>query len=161
MKKHGLYLSIGSNRGDRRKNILEAVRMLDEGLRVRHAALSGLSEFPSWGFDGADFLNCAVRYDIPAAGQDMRLHARAVLGLAKEIESRLGRTREILFDEAGNRIYRDRPIDIDILFYGPLRMDEPSLTIPHKLIGERDFVKIPLREVAMPDIRSAFPELFA
>ena len=157
----GLYLSLGSNQGDRRYYILEAVRMLDEGLGMPHSALSRLLEFPSWGFAGADFLNCAVRYDIPAAGQDLRLHARSVLALAKEIENSLGRRQEVVFDSVGKRIYRDRPIDIDILFYGMLRLDEPDLTIPHKLISERDFVKIPLRDVSLPDIQSAFPEIFA
>ena len=157
----GLYLSLGSNQGDRRHNILEAVRMLDEGLNMSHSTLSGLLEFPSWGFDGADFLNCAVRYDIPAAGQDLRLHARAVLRLAKAIEKRLGRCQECICDVEGRRIYQDRPIDIDILFYGPLQMDSAELTVPHKLIGERDFVKVPLQEIATPEIRSLFPEIFA
>ena len=161
MVTNGLYLSLGSNQGDRRHNILEAVRMLDERLGMPHSALSRLLEFPSWGFAGSDFLNCVVRYDIPAAGQDLRLHAQSVLALAKEIENSLGRRQDVVFDTEGRRIYRDRPIDIDILFYGPLRMDSAVLTIPHKLIRERDFVKIPLQEVAEPDIRSAFPEIFA
>ena len=161
MKTYGLYLSLGSNQGDRRENILEAVRRLDEGLKIPHSALSRLLAFPSWGFSGAPFLNAAVRYDIPAAGQDLRLHALSVLTLAKEIETRMGRRREDLFDAAGKRVYRDRPIDIDILFYGPLRTEDPVLTVPHPLIGERDFVKVPLREVAAPELRSAFPEIFA
>lgn len=158
---YGLYLSLGSNQGDRRYYIQEAIRMLDEGLKMQHSAISSLLEFSSWGFDGADFLNCVVRYDIPSVGQDLLLHARAVLGLAKEIEHRLGRRQGIAFDSTGKRVYQDRPIDIDILFVGDLRVNEPLLTIPHKLIRERDFVKVPLQEVATPEIRSVFPEIFA
>ena len=161
MKTYGLYLSLGSNQGDRRENILEAVQRLDEGLKVPHSAFSRLLAFPSWGFSGVDFLNAAVRYDIPAAGQDLRLHALAVLALAKEIENRMGRRQEVVFDGTGKRIYRDRPIDIDILFYGPLRREDSVLTVPHPLIGERDFVKVPLQEVATPELRSSFPEIFA
>ena len=161
MGTNGLYLSLGSNQWDRRKHILEAVRRLDEGLGMPYSAISRLLEFPSWGFAGADFLNCVVRYDIPAAGQDLRLQARSVLRLAKDIENEMGRRQELVFDKEGKRIYRDRPIDIDILFYGSLTMNEKDLTIPHALIRERDFVKIPLREVSLPDIQSTFPEIFA
>ena len=67
MDKRELYLSLGSNQGDRSANLLQAVRMLDEGLKMPHSALSGLLAFPSWGFEGPEFLNCAVRYELPDA----------------------------------------------------------------------------------------------
>ena len=51
------------------------------------------------------------------------------------------------YDEAGERIYHNRPIDIDILLFGEHRIDCPELTIPHKLMYERDFVMIPLKEI--------------
>ena len=64
------------------------------------------------------------------------------------------------FDKEGRRIYHDRTIDIDILFYGTETIDTESLKVPHPLISQRDFVLIPLREIAKPSLRAAFPELF-
>ena len=52
-------------------------------------------------------------------------------------------------------------MDIDILFYGTEHIDTEDLTVPHPLIAERDFVKIPLAEIAKPSLRTAFPEYFA
>ena len=160
MDKRELYLSLGSNLGDRRANLLEAVRQLDEGLAVPHGALSDLLAFPSWGFAGAEFLNCAVRYDLPDAGQDPLLHARAILALAKGIESRMGREPSAATPD-GPRTYQDRPIDIDILLYGNLRLQDPLLTIPHKWMMDREFVLVPLRQVASGRLRAQNPGLFA
>ena len=55
----------------------------------------------------------------------------------------------------------NRAIDIDILFYGKERIDCDDLKVPHPLIAERDFVKIPLAEIAKPSLRAAFPDFFA
>ena len=60
----------------------------------------------------------------------------------------MGRTGEPQYDEAGERIYSDRPIDIDILLFGDNKIDCPELTVPHRLMYEREFVMIPLKEVA-------------
>ena len=60
----------------------------------------------------------------------------------------MGRTSAPLFDEAGKRVYKDRPIDIDILLFGEDKIDCEELTVPHKLMYERDFVMIPLMEIA-------------
>jgi FlaA1/EpsC-like NDP-sugar epimerase len=70
-----------------------------------------------------------------------------ILEICKDIERRMGRTGEPQYDEKGERIYKDRPIDIDILLFGDNRIDCPELTIPHKLMYERDFVMIPLKEI--------------
>ena len=134
--------------------------MLDEGLKMPHSALSGLLAFPSWGFEGPEFLNGAVRYELPDAGQDPVLHAYAILDLAKRIEAEMGREPEEPSPE-GPRVYHDRPIDIDILLYGDLSMDEPRLTIPHKLMMYRGFVLVPLRQVASPRLRAQIPGIFA
>ena len=159
MQTRELYLSLGSNQGDRAANLQQAVRMLDEGLKVPHSALSEFLSFPSWGFDGADFLNCAVRYDLPQAGQDPELHALAILDLAKAIEKALGRSPEPVLPD-GARAYQDRPIDIDLLAYGTLKMDTPRLTLPHKLMEVRDFVLTPLRQIASENLLAQFPGLF-
>ncbi len=160
MEKRELYLSLGSNLGDRAANLYEAVRRLDEGLKMPHSAFSDLLPFPTWGFAGPDFLNCVVRYEIPQAGQDPVLFAYAVLDLAKRIEAEMGRRPE---EDGldGLRVYHSRPIDIDILFYGDLKLDEPRLTIPHKMMTFRDFVLVPLRQVASPALRAQNPGLFA
>lgn len=88
------------------------------------------------------FLNCCVR--ISTAIPPHRL-----LEALKEIERKLGRTNEgIRKNGKGQRIYTDRPIDIDILLYGKRRIDRPDLQVPHPRMYERDFVMRPLREIA-------------
>ena len=71
-----------------------------------------------------------------------------LLDICKDIERRLGRLEHPLYDENGKRIYTSRPIDIDILLFGDNKIDCPELTVPHKLMYERDFVMLPLKEIA-------------
>ena len=59
----------------------------------------------------------------------------------------MGRRESIEYGEDGKRIYHDRIIDIDILLYGDLRINEPDLVIPHPLMKERDFIMRPLMEI--------------
>lgn len=70
-----------------------------------------------------------------------------ILEICKSIERRLGREEKPLYDEEGRRIYTSRPIDIDILLFGDYRIDCEELTVPHKLMYERDFVMKPLNEI--------------
>lgn len=154
-----IYFSLGSNLGDRRENILEALRRLDEALGSHWKALSRLIETKPVGFVGGKFLNGVVLYRIPE-GADAVQQARGLLETVKRIEREMGRTDPPEYDGAGNRIYHSRIIDIDILFVGSLRMDTPELTIPHKGIKERAFVMIPLLEIAKPTLKAAFPEIF-
>lgn len=145
-----VYFSLGGNLGDRRKNILEAVRLMAErfsemdGVERRPVAMSSLIETEPWGFKSDDrFLNAAVRFDLSSSAQN-------VLKAVKDIEHSLGRkTSAPAFDSDGRRIYTSRPIDIDILLYGDLKMNTPELTIPHPRMMERDFVLIPLREIGV------------
>ena len=71
-----------------------------------------------------------------------------MLHTTQEIERELGRLKKSV-----NGLYSDRLIDIDILLYDTLHITTPELTIPHPLMWERDFVMIPLREIA-PDINA-------
>ena len=71
-----------------------------------------------------------------------------VLHLTQDIEHSLGRLKKSVGGQ-----YSDRLIDIDILLYDDWHIDTPELTIPHPLMWERDFVMIPLREIA-PDINA-------
>ena len=140
MKQRDVYLSLGSNLGDRRANIDEALRRLDRAIGRPYDALSSIIETPSWGFDGPDFLNCVVRYRTARRPETL-------LKICKRIERAMGRRGVPEYDAEGRRIYRDRPIDIDILLCGDERVDTPELQVPHPLMHERDFVMRPLAEI--------------
>lgn len=144
-----LYLSLGSNQGDRAENIENAISLLNIELKTPYKAISSLLETEPWGFESDEkFLNAAVHYQLQLKkGYSPEAEALMILEICKDIERRLGRTGEPEYDEAGDRIYRSRPIDIDILLFGDNKIDCPELTIPHKLMYERDFVMIPLREI--------------
>ena len=155
-----LYLSLGSNEGDRRKNIEDAIKLLDERLGVTCSRLSDIIETEPWGFDCNDlFLNAAVLYELERK-EDLVQQAFDVLETCKDIEYELGRTWKPMYDSDGNRLYHSRPIDIDILLLGELRINSHHLSIPHLLMKERDFVMIPLQQIAGENIRAQHPELF-
>lgn len=144
-----VYLGLGSNLGDRRRNILDAVDMLDDFFGVGHDALSTLIETEPWGFDSDDkFLNAVVRYDAEVPrGTDMEDFCISLLDACKDIEVKLGRTDLPEYDMEGRRHYSSRTIDIDILTVGDFEMRTERLTIPHPLMTERDFVMVPLSEI--------------
>lgn len=137
-------LSLGSNLGDREKNLKEAISLLEAAMETPVAAVSSFIETDAYGFESENrFLNCCVRFCV-----DGNLTPHSLLKICKRIERELGRKDEgKVFDKHGSRIYRDRPIDIDILCFGDVRMDTPELTIPHPGISKRDFVRIPLAEI--------------
>lgn len=155
-----IYFSLGSNIGDRERNIMEALRLMDEAFGVHYSALSRLIETKPMGFSGGKFLNAAVLYRIFHPEGSAEEAALGILDTIKMIERSMGRTDPPEYDSDGNRIYHSRIIDIDILFYGKEVIDIPRLTIPHKGIAERPFVMVPLLEIAKPSIRKAFPEIF-
>jgi 2-amino-4-hydroxy-6-hydroxymethyldihydropteridine diphosphokinase len=130
-----LYLSFGSNLGDRHTLLLMAI-----DLTARHVGslvrCSSLIESEPWGFSSAHrFLNAVACYRTA-------LSPREVLEVTQQIERQLGRQHKSIDG------YADRPIDIDLLLYGDVRLDEPDLTIPHPLMARRDFVMKPLAEIA-------------
>ena len=148
-KKVRLYLGLGSNQGDRELNIEHAVSMLNVGLKTPYRAISSLIETEPWGFDSQQkFMNAVVLYelDLPE-GYNAEAEGLMILEICKDIERRMGRTGGPQYDEKGERIYSDRPIDIDILLFGDNEIDCPELTVPHKLMHERDFVMVPLNEL--------------
>ena len=154
MKKVRLYLSLGSNQGDREQNIEYAISMLNIELKTPYKAVSSLIETEPWGFDSDEnFLNAVVMYEILLPeGYNAEAEGLMILEKCKEIERKLGRTGNPQYDESGKRIYSSRPIDIDILLLGDERIDCDELTVPHKLMWERDFVMVPLREIAGNDL---------
>ena len=149
MERVDLYLSLGSNQGDRQHNIENALSLLNIELKTPYKRLSSLHETEPWGFESDDkFLNAAVHYELSLPkGYNPEAEGLMILEICKSVEKSLGRTEGPEYDENGNRIYRSRPIDIDILLFGDNRIDCPELTIPHKLMWERDFVMIPLKEI--------------
>ena len=147
--KVGLYLGLGSNQGDRALNIEHAVSMLNVELKTPYKAISSLLETEPWGFESQEkFMNAVVFYELELPeGYNPEAEGLMILEICKDIERRMGRTGEPQYDEKGERIYKDRPIDIDILLFGDNKIDCPELTVPHKLMYERDFVMIPLKEI--------------
>ena len=159
MERINVYLGLGSNLGDRDVNLLKAMNLLDSAFGMHPERISHILETPAWGFEGPDFLNMCVLYRLPIKGTPEQ-HATEILHQVKEVEKALGRCEQAQFDADGKRLYHNRPIDIDILCYGAETIRTEELTVPHPLIGERDFVKKPLLEISKPDIRTAFPEIF-
>lgn len=136
---HQVYLGIGSNLGNRRAMLRQAIRLIGE--RVGEVTRqSTFIETEPWGFESANkFLNAVILCET-----DMT--PRKVLGATQQIERDMGR-QKIVHRTSSNRTYTDRPIDIDILLYDDLTVDEPDLMIPHPLMEQRDFVMIPLKEI--------------
>ena len=150
IEKVDLYLSLGSNMGDREANIEIAISLLNIELKTPYKAVSSLLETEPWGFESDQkFLNAAVHYELRLKkGYNPEAEGLMILEICKDIERRLGRTGGPEYGEGGERIYHSRPIDIDILLFGDHKIDCPELTIPHKLMYERDFVMIPLKEIS-------------
>lgn len=129
-----VFLSLGSNLGNRRVNLKSALDRLGESAG-RVIKSSGMREYNAWGYESRNlFLNMAVEIET-------LLGAYELLGVLKEIEGEMGRT------QAGNG-YADRIIDIDIIFYDKLVMESEELIIPHPLMHKRIFVLEPLAEIA-------------
>lgn len=135
LKVHTVYLSLGTNLGDKEQNLMSAITEIERRVGLVRAQSAFLATEP-WGFESEHtFLNAAVRVET-------ELTPLALLDATQQIERDLGRTQKSV---DGN--YHDRIIDIDILLYDDLRIKTKRLTIPHPLMYERDFVLIPLREI--------------
>lgn len=132
---HTVYLSLGSNLGDRHATMRRAIELIGEQVGAVDRQSSPLETEP-WGFESPNkFLNMCVRVLTSMSPEQL-------LDATKAIERTLGRTAKSVDGH-----YHDRPIDIDILMYDDLHVSTPELTLPHPLMHERDFVMIPLREI--------------
>jgi len=130
-----VYVAIGGNTGDRAKNIAGGLKALDEG-PVRITRRSKIYEADSWGpIPQGKYYDAVVRGETSLSPQDL-------LAEFNRIEARFGRDRE------KEVRYGPRPLDLDILLYGDLVLNEPDLQIPHPLMLERAFVVVPLHEIA-------------
>jgi len=133
---NNVILGIGTNIGDRERNLKEAISAIKANIG-NILRSSSVYETEPWGFNAeVQFLNMVIE-------TETKLSASGVLGAILMIEAMLGRMR-------GEKQYSSREMDIDILLYGDEIINEESLKIPHPRMHERRFVLVPLCEI-IPD----------
>ena len=132
---HTLYLGLGSNLGDKQQNIAMAVEKIEE--LIGHVECqSALHITEPWGFQSDNmFVNAAVKCVTILSPHEVPVKT-------KDIERQMGRTTKSV-----DGTYKDRIIDIDILLYDDMEINDPDLVIPHPLMHQRDFVMKPLNEI--------------
>lgn len=132
---HRTFLGLGSNMGDRQRTMSKAMEEI--GHRIgRVVAMSSLYETDPWGYKSENkYINAVVAVDTELSPRGLLAHTQA-------IERLLGRDSKTV-----GGAYHDRTMDIDILLYDDVTIDETDLKIPHPRMGERDFVMNPLKEV--------------
>lgn len=128
-----VYLSLGSNMGNRFEHLQNAVNALFEKVGSI-SKISSVYETPAMGFEGEPFLNCAL-------WMQTDLKPSKILKTILEIEKTMGRKRNI------SKIYVSRPIDIDIIFIDDEIIESEKLIVPHPEIANRKFVLQPLAEL--------------
>ena len=135
-------VALGGNVGDVRATLDRAVSMFCDGRIVRLLARSSDYRTPPWGVeDQPAFINLCI-----AVATALTPHDLLARGL--EVERALGRNR------ASEQRWGPRPVDIDLLAYDDVTLDEAGLTLPHPRLLERAFVLVPLAEIA-PERRIA------
>jgi len=129
------YIALGSNLGEREKNIQTAITRLNETNGVTVVQVSSLFDNPAVGgpANSPNFLNAAARIETT-------LSATALLHRLLDIEQSLGRQRR--------EKWEPRLIDLDLLLYSDQIIDTPELKVPHLLMHQRRFVLQPLAEIA-------------
>ncbi len=130
---HDVYFSLGSNLGNRFEHLQNAINLLFEQLGGI-VKISSVYETPAWGFEGENFLNCAV-------WMQTDVKPPRILKKILEIEKTMGRRRN------ASKTYTSRPIDIDIVFIDDLVINSEKLTVPHPEMEKRKFVLQPLAEL--------------
>ena len=138
MKFNIVYLSLGSNLGDKINNLQTTINLIDS--KVGDVLLiSSVYQTKAEGFVGEDFLNCCVSL---RTSMEPKILIKELIN----IESQNGRLR------SNRNIYESRSIDIDILFYEDKIINQHNLTIPHPRMNERNFVIKPLLDIAKSKI---------
>ncbi|MEN7548569.1 2-amino-4-hydroxy-6-hydroxymethyldihydropteridine diphosphokinase [Rapidithrix thailandica] len=145
---HKVVLLLGGNIGDRQANLTQARLEVDRQLG-KVLQTSALYETAAWGVeDQPSFLNQAlvILTALPPEELLQKIH---------KVEAKLGRKRQ--------ERWHSRTIDIDILFYGDLQIDTPTLTVPHSELHNRKFALYPLSEIAAdwmhPDFKMSVKQL--
>ena len=142
-----IFLGLGTNLGDREANLIKAQELIRKSVGLIDSC-SGIYETEPWGFQSENnFLNMVIKVHTSLKPADLIKEIQV-------IEGQLGRIRE-------SRQYASRTIDIDILLYRNLVIDNPDLVIPHPLIQDRKFVLVPLCEIAPAMIHPVLSKTFA
>lgn len=129
-----VFIGLGSNIGDRKKNMEEAMRLLDTPPDIKVEKESSLYTTEPIGFVGQDwFLNSVIEVST-------LLSPKALLHRCQAIEEQMGRVRTMLWGP--------RTIDLDILLYGEEIVEDDELIIPHPNMHKRGFVLVPFAEIA-------------
>src|SRR5579883_1449298 len=129
-------LALGGNVGPVRETLGRAIALLCDGEEMRLKARSSDYATPPWGIeDQPPFVNVCIAVDTALA-------PHALLARVQAVEQALGR------DRAHEQRWGPRPIDIDILAYDDITIDEGGLILPHPRLFERAFVLVPLAEIA-------------
>lgn len=139
-----VFLGLGSNLGNKEENINITIKKIEEQVGSVLACSSFFYSKPQGFVSENDFVNAVVCCQT-------NLTPRQVLLITQNIEKQLGRTKKT----REGFPYSDRNIDIDILLFDDLYINEPDLTIPHPRMQERDFVMIPLKQIC-PNLFDAF-----
>ena len=136
------YLSLGSNLGDKLQNLQQAIQLIEKEIGTV-VKVSGIYVTAAWGNTSQpDFANQTLYVQTSLSPTDL-LHKIVA------IEKKLGRIRD-------QQKWKERIIDIDILFYNDVIINTPDLTIPHPYIQDRQFVLIPLLDIAPDFIHPIF-----
>ena len=134
IKKHTVYIALGSNIGDKSKNLSSAIEEINT-LIGEVTEVSSFFENEPQGFKSDNiFVNACIICKT-------NLNPLATLKELKNIEKKMGRKKN-------NGVYKDRIIDLDIIFFDKLIYNSDKLTIPHKEYKNRSFVLIPLKELS-------------
>lgn len=132
---HMVYLGLGTNLGDKQKNMNDAIRMLENQVGEVEKVSSVIETEPE-GFKSDNlFLNAVVKVRTALSPFEL-------LDITQDVEKSLGRK-----EKSSNGIYHDRVIDIDILLYDDINISTPRLVIPHPRMAQREFVMTPLAEI--------------
>lgn len=133
--KHLVYISLGSNLGDKKYNLEKAVNKIAERAGSV-SAISSIYETEPWGYESPNtFFNMVIRLE-------STLSPTQLLKLTQDIELEMGRTKKSIGSS-----YQDRIIDIDIILYDDLIMETQELILPHPYFHKRKFVLEPLFEI--------------
>jgi 2-amino-4-hydroxy-6-hydroxymethyldihydropteridine diphosphokinase len=128
-----VYISLGTNMGDRENFLREAIEELDQQPSIQLQSVSSIYETDPVGYvDQPNFLNLVVKIFTNLSPQEL-------LEVTQSIENHLGRKREVRWGP--------RTIDLDILLYNQENIETDQLRIPHPRMFERSFVLIPLKEI--------------
>ena len=131
---HNVYLSLGSNLGDKMSNINKAIHLISSEVGKIEVVSSPFFSKPQGFISENDFVNNVIRISTDQSPLEL-------LQSLKSIETRLGRSKKL------KENYSDRTIDIDIIFYDQISINSEDLVLPHPKWSEREFVYIPLNEI--------------